>query len=183
MRSQVSTTRRQFLLTYHIPPTMLCRRAETGESASDDSSGDIVIYEEMLEAGLRFPIPHSVCDVLNYFSLTPGQLAPNGWKLLLAFLEPWRRVHHDDASPTEFHVAYYPSETPATNRGWFYFTPMGGKLITGLSSNCHSWKSHFFFVGGEWASDLNRALVPSRWIAPKKIGMPRILTPLLTHSL
>ena len=162
---------------------MLCHWAETGESASDDSSSDIVIYEEMLEVGLRLPIPHPICDILNYFSLTPERLAPNGWKLLLAFLELWKRVHHDDASPTEFHVAYYPSETPAPNRGWFYFTPRGGKLITGLSSNYHSWKSHFFFVGGEWASDLDRALVPSRWIAPKKIGMPRILTPLLTYSL
>ncbi|RWR97121.1 hypothetical protein CKAN_02653700 [Cinnamomum micranthum f. kanehirae] len=162
----------KIVISYHIPPTVLCRWAELDEPACDDSSGDIVIYEEMLEAGLRFPISSCVCHILHYFSLTPGRLAPNGWRVLLGFLALWRRVHHEDASPVEFHAAYNLIESPAPNRGWYYLTPRGGKLLTGLRSNCHSWKSRFFFVGGEWASEIDRALVPVRWADAKRLDFP-----------
>ncbi|RWR80029.1 hypothetical protein CKAN_00863600 [Cinnamomum micranthum f. kanehirae] len=158
--------------SYHSPPTVLCRRAETDEPTCDDSSGDLAIYEEMLEAGLRFPMPSPICRILHYFSLTPGRLAPNGWRVLLGFLVLWRRVHNEDASPVEFHAAYSLIESPAPNRGWYYLTPRGGKLVTGLRSNCHSWKSHFFFVGGEWAFETDRALVPTRWGDAKKLEAP-----------
>ncbi|RWR88974.1 hypothetical protein CKAN_01801800 [Cinnamomum micranthum f. kanehirae] len=157
---------------YKIPPTVLCRRAESDEPACDDSSGDLVIYEEMLEAGLRFPIPSPICSILRYFSLTPGRLAPNGWRVLLGFLALWRRVHNEDASPVAFHAAYNLTESPAPNRGWYYLAPRGGKLLTGLRSNCHSWKTHFFFVGGEWASETERALVPTRWSDAKRLEAP-----------
>ncbi|RWR97221.1 hypothetical protein CKAN_02664100 [Cinnamomum micranthum f. kanehirae] len=158
--------------SYKIPPTVLCRRAESDEPACDDSSGDLVIYEEMLEAGLRFPIPSPICSILRYFSLTPGRLAPNGWRVLLGFLALWRRVHNEDASPVAFHAAYNLTESPAPNRGWYYLAPRGGKLLTGLRSNCHSWKTHFFFVGGEWASETERALVPTRWSDAKRLEAP-----------
>ncbi|RWR92216.1 hypothetical protein CKAN_02142500 [Cinnamomum micranthum f. kanehirae] len=158
--------------SYKIPPTVLCRRAESDEPACDDSSGDLVIYEEMLEAGLRFPIPSPICSILRYFSLTPGRLAPNGWRVLLGFLALWRRVHNEDASPVAFHAAYSLTESPAPNRGWYYLAPRGGKLLTSLRSNCHSWKSHFFFVGGEWASETERALVPTRWSDAKRLEAP-----------
>ncbi|RWR98179.1 hypothetical protein CKAN_02768600 [Cinnamomum micranthum f. kanehirae] len=158
--------------SYKIPPTVLCRRAKSDEPACDDSSGDLVIYEEMLEAGLRFPIPSPICSILRYFSLTPGRLAPNGWRVLLGFLALWRRVHNEDASPVAFHAAYNLTESPAPNRGWYYLAPRGGKLLTGLRSNCHSWKTHFFFVGGEWASETERALVPTRWSDAKRLEAP-----------
>ncbi|RWR97085.1 hypothetical protein CKAN_02649600 [Cinnamomum micranthum f. kanehirae] len=162
----------KIVASYHIPPTMLCRRAELDEPACDDSSGDIVIYEEMLEAGLTFPMSSCLCRILHYFSLTPGRLAPNGWRVLLGFLALWRGVHHEDASPVEFHAAYNLIESPAPSRGWYYLTPRGGKLLTGLRSNCHSWKSRFFFIGGEWASEIDRALVPVRWADAKRLDFP-----------
>ncbi|RWR88967.1 hypothetical protein CKAN_01801000 [Cinnamomum micranthum f. kanehirae] len=43
----------KIVASYHIPPTVLCCRVELDEPAYDDSSGDLVIYEEMLEAGLE----------------------------------------------------------------------------------------------------------------------------------
>ncbi|RWR82221.1 hypothetical protein CKAN_01093300 [Cinnamomum micranthum f. kanehirae] len=160
------------VFSYNIPPTVLCRRAEPDEPACDDSSGNLAIYEEMLEAGLRFPMPSPICSILRYFSLTPGRLAPNGWRVLLGFLALWRRVHNEDASPVEFHAAYSLTESPAPNRGWYYLTSRGGKLLTSLRSNCHSWKSHLFFVGGEWASETDRALVPTRWSDAKRLEAP-----------
>ena len=50
--------------TFCIPSTVLCRRAEMGESSFDDSSGDIAIYEEVLAVGLRFLIPMPMCCIL-----------------------------------------------------------------------------------------------------------------------
>ncbi|RWR85161.1 hypothetical protein CKAN_01401200 [Cinnamomum micranthum f. kanehirae] len=115
----------KIVASYHIPPTVLCRRAELDEPACDDSSSDLVIYEEMLEAGLRFPMFSCLCRILHYFSLTPGRLAPNGWSVLLGFLALWRRVHQEDAFPVKFHAAYNLIESPAPNRGWYYLTPGG----------------------------------------------------------
>ena len=160
----------RLVYAYRIPPTVLCRRAEPGEFADDDSSGDIVVYEEMLDAGLRLPMSSPICRILHYFSLTPGRLAPNGWRVLLGFLALWRRVHQEDASPVEFHAAYNLSETPTPNRGWYYFTTKIGTVLTGQRSNCSGWKSRFFFVGGEWAVEADRALVPIRWGAARKPG-------------
>ena len=88
-----------------------------------------------------------------------------------AFSHFGKRIFNEEASPVEFHAAYSLFESPTPNRGWYYLTPKGGRLITGFRSNCHSWKSRFFFVGGEWASEVDRALVPNRWTDTTKRGV------------
>ena len=56
------------------------------------------------------------------------------------------------------------------------FCPRAGKFILGLSSNIHSWKSKFFFVGGEWATESDRDLLTSRWdtVPSTKLGKDSI---------
>ncbi|CAK9187129.1 unnamed protein product [Ilex paraguariensis] len=124
---------------------MLCRRAEMGEPTSDGSSQDLAFYEEVLEACPRFPMPSSVCRIPAYSSFLPGRLAPNGWRVLLGFLALWRNVHSKNASPSckDFFAAYTSHENPTPKRGWYHFPLRARKLITGLCSNCHSWRTDF----------------------------------------
>ena len=150
---------------YRIPPCVTYRHAEADESACCDSSGEIIVYEGMLEAGFRLPIPGPICRVLGHLSLVPGRLAPNGWRVISGFFALWRLVHGATVPPPfeEFLATYSLSENPIPNRGWYRFTPRSGKFIGGLTSNLHKWKKKFFFVGGEWASESDRDLVPARW--------------------
>ena len=165
---------------YHVPPCVTCRRAEADESACCDSLDEIVLYEGILEAGLRFPIPGYICRVLEYFSLVPGKLAPNGWRVLLAFFALWRLTHGASAPPPfeEFLATYTLLENPIPHQGWYRFSPRAGKgkFITGLTSNNHQWKRKFFFVGGEWASESDRSRVPTRWNIVPKIKQGEDLT-------
>ena len=147
---------------YCIPPSVLCRHEEADESACCDSLDEIVLYEGILEAGLRFPIPGPICRVLEHLSLVPGKLAPNGWRVILAFFALWRLVHDATVPPPfeEFLATYTLLENPTPHQGWYRFSPRSEKFIPGLTSNLHRWKKKFFFVGGEWASEFDRSRVP-----------------------
>ena len=63
--------------SFHIPPTIMCRRAEEDELACFDSSRQIVFYEDVVEVGLRFSIPGPICQIQGHLSLTLRRLTLN----------------------------------------------------------------------------------------------------------
>ena len=139
---------------------------------SCDSSSELVLYEDALEAGLRLPIPGPICQILGTCRWLLGGWPP--MEVILAFFSLWQLVHGTDVPPSfeEFLATYVLLDNPSPYQGWCCFAPRLAKFITRLPLNCHNWKSRSFFVGKEWAAKGDRDLVPSRWdIVPRtKLG-------------
>jgi hypothetical protein len=63
---------------YHIPNDVL-RIPDSDERAyCPKYKGDVTFYEADLRADLRFPMQPFVRELLDFLSLAPGQVAPNG---------------------------------------------------------------------------------------------------------
>ena len=45
---------------------------------------DVGVYEQMLKAGLRFPLCVLHCRLLQYLGLSVNQISPNAWRVFLS---------------------------------------------------------------------------------------------------
>ena len=64
---------------YQIPDNVVLRIPDADERACCPKyEGDVAFYEADLRAGLRFPIQPFVRELIDYLSLAPGQINPNG---------------------------------------------------------------------------------------------------------
>jgi hypothetical protein len=52
----------------------------------------ICVYEDMFEAGFRFPFSKVVRELLHYLQIAPHQLAPNAWQTFFVCVILWPRV-------------------------------------------------------------------------------------------
>ena len=113
---------------------------------------EVGLHEDSLKAGLRFPIPREVREVLAYLNLAPSQLLPNAWRTLLACSVLWPSVFgaKHRLSVKEFLYCYRPEEKYV---GWWTFHCRGSEwnVVSDLPSSNKKWKNRFFFISGsEW---------------------------------
>ena len=69
---------------YGIPRSIELRAPLRKERADWDIPGWTCFYEYVLRLGFRFPIPPLARRLLVYYDITPGQLMPNSWRILLS---------------------------------------------------------------------------------------------------
>jgi hypothetical protein len=114
--------------------------------------GDLVIYEKMLLAGLRFPLPDIARELVLFLGVSLSQLTPNAWRYLLASFILWRTVLGARMTIPEFFNIYraaYKRERVVE------FTVRNNPIFIYLSqsySNNRGWRSDFFRVSGDWES-------------------------------
>ena len=105
------------ITSYDFPPGVSVREALDGEWASDHTPGEISIYEEALKCGLRFPLLPLGRDLLQYYNLAPGQLAPNAWRIISCVTILWHLVGNGDISLKEFLHLF---KAVNNKNGWVY---------------------------------------------------------------
>jgi hypothetical protein len=65
---------------YSIPTSVrLCFDTRNDGAMARKDEHEISVYEDMFEAGFRFPFPKIVRELLHYLQVAPHQLAPNAW--------------------------------------------------------------------------------------------------------
>jgi hypothetical protein len=69
---------------YQIPEDVVLRIPDSDEIACSSKYGDIVFYEADFNAGVRFPLQPLMRELLDRLNLSPGQLAPNAWRTVVA---------------------------------------------------------------------------------------------------
>ena len=130
---------------YRIPELFRLFAPGADGRVNSPPEGQVAFYLEDLRAGLRFPVPEFIRNVLDYYGLCPAQLAPNSVRLIVSFALLCRLL------PTEprislFRVFFVLRPHPKA-RGWWYFTPRKGlSFITDLPTSIHGWKNQFFFA-------------------------------------
>uniref|UniRef100_A0A2N9ERF1 Transposase (putative) gypsy type domain-containing protein n=1 Tax=Fagus sylvatica TaxID=28930 RepID=A0A2N9ERF1_FAGSY len=94
---------------YQIPDDVVLRIPDSDERACCPKyEGDVALYEADLRAGLHFPMQPFVRELLDFLSLAPGQVNPNGWRTIISCMVMWRVNSNgqEDLTVDEFLFCY-----------------------------------------------------------------------------
>jgi hypothetical protein len=139
--------------SYQIPDDVVLRIPDSDERACCPKyEGDVAFYEADFKAGLRFPVQPFVRELLDYLSLAPGQINPNGWRTIISCMVMWRVTSNgeEDLTVDEFLFCYEPVQI-ALSRGFWTFKnrDVNSRVVQGLPSSDRIWKDGYFFVCGD----------------------------------
>uniref|UniRef100_A0A8R7QZI7 Transposase (putative) gypsy type domain-containing protein n=1 Tax=Triticum urartu TaxID=4572 RepID=A0A8R7QZI7_TRIUA len=143
-----------------VPGKLAALPAGDRRACSPPPARAVCVYAHALEAGVRFPLPAFFCQTLSHFDLAPGQLTPDGWRVLVGFLA----LCHDASVPPSVAVFRH-FFSLRSRKGWYCFRCKegAGALVTGLGSSESDgeWKRGFFFL-----------TAPEEWPCPVRWGAP-----------
>ena len=110
---------------------------------------DVGVYEQMLKAGLRFPLSALHHRLLQYLRLAVTQISPNAWRVFLG-IEMLYGVMPDRAcrmTVEEFFYCYPPSKI-TQSKGTYSFVPKSLllRLVCDTPDSNRDWKSRYFFI-------------------------------------
>ena len=108
---------------YQIPDDVVLRIPDSNERACCPKyEGDVVFYEADFRADLRFPIPPFVRELLDYLSLAPRQVAPNGWRKIISCMVMWRVTSNrqEDLTVDKFLFCYEPCQITLSPGFWMF---------------------------------------------------------------
>lgn len=71
---------------FEIPLEYKLRVATESNPAHTPPPGYMVVYDQQLPRGIKFPLHNLVKDILNFWKLALGQITPNGYRLIMGFL-------------------------------------------------------------------------------------------------
>ncbi|KAH9650174.1 protein kinase domain-containing protein [Citrus sinensis] len=114
--------------------------------------GYVTLYLDSFKYGLRCPLQPYFARILNGLNLSPGQLNPNGWRVLSGLFILWDRCCQSEPTIDEVKHLYQLKSSPK-DAGWYYFqsSTKTRKPITDLpTGGGGNWKRKFFFAGGPW---------------------------------
>ena len=139
---------------FQIPNNISIRLPYKSEKCYYEGVEGVGVYEQMLKAGLRFPLSSFHYELLKYLGLSINQVSPNAWRAFIA-MEVLYDTMTDGArrlTVREFLHCYRPDEIDKS-RGIYSFTSRSPllKVIFETSDSNRDWKIHYFFLeGDEW---------------------------------
>jgi hypothetical protein len=138
---------------YQIPNDVVLRIPNPDERACCPKfEGDVAFYKVDFQAGIRFPLQPFVRELLDFLSLTLGQVAPNGWQTIISCMVMWRVSNNEqeDLTVDEFLFCYEPCQIAASPGFWmFKHRDMETRIVQGLPLSNRSWKDGYVFICGD----------------------------------
>ena len=110
------------------------------------------MYEQVLKAGLRFPLNSLKRELLQHLGLSVSQISPNALRVFIA-IEVLYGAMSDSArllTVWEFLHCYRPDEIDKL-KGMYSFVPRKSvlKVIYETLDSNRDWKSRYFFLEGD----------------------------------
>jgi hypothetical protein len=132
------------------------------------AGGEVTLTEQILMAGVRLPFPKIVQEVCAFLGVAPSQIAPNGWRNVIASSILWRQVLGTDMDAAQFFSIYRPSTKEWVVELLVRQDPMFIYLDQRKYENNKGWRQQIFRVSGEWECPLQTVLpntqrVPREW--------------------
>ncbi|XP_052290072.1 uncharacterized protein LOC127899951 [Citrus sinensis] len=171
---------------YNIPNEVLLVVPEKGDVPSRPPKGYVTMHLESFKLGARLLLQSYFARILGGMHLTPGQLHPNGWRVLSAMFILWERCGSEEPSLVEVKHLYQLRSSPK-EAGWYYFMSSSTKRkpITNFPSSCKNWKNKFFFAGGNWcpaAHSLGGDIyLPTHFVTPGRSFFAYVFSPIVTY--
>ena len=112
----------------------------------------MAFYEGAFQACLRFSLQLFMRELLDYLSMAPGQVDPNGWRTIISCMVMWRVSSNgqEDLTMDEFIFCYEPCQIAQSKGFWtFKHCDVNTKIVQGLPSSNRIWKDEFVFVCGD----------------------------------
>ena len=110
------------------------------------------MYEQVLKAGLRFPLNSLHCELPKYLGLSVSQISPNAWRVFIAMEVLYGTMSNSARSLTvrEFLHYYRPDEIDKS-KGMYSFVPRKFvlKVIYETPDSNRDRKSRYFFLEGD----------------------------------
>ncbi|GKV50081.1 hypothetical protein SLEP1_g56798 [Rubroshorea leprosula] len=170
----------EMVRAYHIPKTILLRTGGKNERACTVSqTGWIPVYADHFDAGLRFPLPGLVFDLLAEYELALTQLTPNNIRFIIGFMLLCARLEMP-AKAIVFRSLFQCWLCP-NSRGakWYYLSGRDkSQLFKNVRNKVARWKRQFIFVRDARAERINNDLAArlSEWRMPNAhINYPQLL--------
>ena len=109
---------------YQIPDYIPIRLPYKLEKCYYDGVDDVGVYEQVLKAGLMFPLNSLHRELLKYLGLSISQISPNAWRVFIAIEVLYGAMSNGARSLTvrEFLHCYRPDEIDKSN-GMYSFVP------------------------------------------------------------
>ena len=135
--------------------------------------GEVWFYEAAFVCGLRFPVHLFLMELLDRFGISPGQLIPNSWRIVVSCMGIWLATKNEGMLKVDKLIYLYHLKE-SKEHGYYKLVPWERrtKIVKRLPSSFKYWKSRFFFVSeddfetpsNEVWGDLSRLL--RRWRTP-----------------
>ena len=132
---------------YQVPEDVVLRIPNLDKRACSQTE-DVAFYESTITAGLRFPVQSFIRELLDFMSLASGQVALNGWRVIIFSMVMWRECSDglDDITVEEFLYCFELSQIEASLGFWMLRNRDNAmKLVEGLPSSNRGWKDGYFF--------------------------------------
>uniref|UniRef100_A0A2N9I524 Uncharacterized protein n=1 Tax=Fagus sylvatica TaxID=28930 RepID=A0A2N9I524_FAGSY len=150
-----------FRHVYEIPNDVRLRYVHWSD-ALNPPTGDLLIpVVAIVEGGIRFPMDPLLADFLNYFRLSPSQVNPNVFRIVMGTVELNRRLGlglsiHDIVRT---YILHHNTKTEAYS---LHPRDVNFTLVNGLPDTNRGFDEDFLIVSGEWI--FARTSVPhKRW--------------------
>ena len=136
---------------YQIPDYIPIRLPYKSEKCYYEGVDGVGVYEQVLKAGLRFPLSSLHRELLKYLGLFVNQISPNAWRVFIAMEVLYGAMSNGARSLTvwEFLHCYHPNEIDKS-KGMYSFIPRKSilKVIFETPNSNRDWKSCYFFLEG-----------------------------------
>jgi hypothetical protein len=151
---------------YDIGPSINLFFQESGSLGI--AGGEITLTERMFMAGVWLPFPKIVREVYTFLGVAPSQIAPNGWRYVIASSILWRQVLGTEMDAAHFFSIYRPSIKDGVVELRVCQDPIFIYLDQRKYGNNKGWRKQIFLVSGEWECPTNTVLpnsqrVPREW--------------------
>ena len=142
---------------YQIPDNIPLRLPHPGEKCYYRGVRGVGVYEQMLKAGLRFPLTRLHRHLLHYLGLSVNQISPNAWRIFIGVEVLYGSYSKGKKRLTveEFFHCYRPVEI-TKSRGMYSFVARKPllRLVSDTPDSNRDWKSRYFFLDGdEWMGE------------------------------
>jgi hypothetical protein len=129
---------------FGVMPACDVRTPGPNETVLDARDGEITFFRDALKAGLRWPLHPFFLDFLTSYMICPGQLAPNGWRLLVYFFILCRCLGVEPRTDL-LRMVYDLKYSPGFNC-FVYLSAKGGFRTPDTPSSLRGWKERYFFA-------------------------------------
>ncbi|GKV47312.1 hypothetical protein SLEP1_g54224 [Rubroshorea leprosula] len=170
----------EMVRVYHIPKTILLRTGGQNERACTVSpTGWIPVYADHFDAGLRFPLPGLIFDLLAEYELALTQLTPNSIRFIIGFMLLCARLEVP-AKAIVFRSLFQCRLCPNSQGArWYYLSGRDkSQLLKNVRNKVARWKKQFIFVRDTRAEGISNDLTArlSEWRTPNAhINYPQLL--------
>ncbi|MQL98692.1 hypothetical protein Taro_031412 [Colocasia esculenta] len=140
------------------------------ESYLSQRPGCFVLSLDLLEAGLRLPVPEIAKELLRSWKVAPIQLTPNSWRTIFVFCVMCRKKKIEATSEI-FRSHFSLACSPQSGMGIVYVKHRTNRMRINFSprlSNNKGWTGRLFSVGRKKGANIPEWDFPTRVVEPLK---------------